>query len=86
MSQLADDQTAVQQAPAQAAQLSIAYFTGAYPGQAVAKGRPNRLRRAAHYARAAHIARQSGNVAIAEAWTAALKKLPLEPDELPAVT
>ncbi|MDR7295468.1 hypothetical protein J2X16_000789 [Pelomonas aquatica] len=71
-------------APASTPPLGIAYFTGAYPGQAVVKGRPNRLRRAAHYARAAYIASQSGNATLAEAWTAALNRLPLDLDELRA--
>ncbi|MEO6279190.1 hypothetical protein [Roseateles sp.] len=77
-----NDQTAVPTVAVNAAHPSIAYFTGAYPGQAVVKGRPNRLRRAAHYARAAYIAAQSGNAALSAAWTAVLKKLPLELDEL----
>jgi hypothetical protein len=58
--------------------LGIAHFTGAYPGQAVVNGRPNRLRRAAHYARASHIAAQSGNTVVSEAWACLLKGLDLE--------
>lgn len=62
-------------APATAAHPSIAHFTGAYPGQAVVKGSPNRARRAAHCERGAEIARRSGNTVVEAAWLRARARL-----------
>lgn len=86
MSQHNDKQPFEVPAPARGAHPSIAHFTGAYPGQAVVKGGPNRARRAAHCSRGAEIARCSGNRALEVAWLAWRARLiaKMAPDEAAA--